>query len=113
MTEPVDPRRFCAYCGADREEAESEHAADCPSNTGIYPVTEKDLLCCCGRPLPEDQRMVCPDCGVRFEVGDSYTHRWDDDTPLGTPPVPAEVCADAPTGAVICLGCAAIGALVA
>lgn len=95
-----DPFRYCIYCNADCYESEPEHAADCPSVTDVFPFTEKDTLCRCGRPLPDDQRMVCMDCKATFEPGDHYTHRWVGEADMGF--------GSHPVGEVICLGCAAL-----
>lgn len=109
MSEHADPFRYCVHCAADCYADEPEHAADCPSSTGIYPFTEKDMECpYCKRELGEEHRMVCGECEQPFQVGDHYTHRWlDEETPAGSPPRAAQGMADAPIGEVICLGCAA------
>jgi hypothetical protein len=92
VSDERDPFRYCVFCGADCYEDEPEHAADCPSSTGVYPFTEKDMTCpYCKRPLEERHRMLCSECEAPFEIGDHYTHRQIDDDVYEP----------------ICLGCAA------
>lgn len=69
-----DPHRYCVYCMADCSEGDPEHAADCPSTTGLFPVTGADL----GIRGPDDpyaHGMTCMDCGAEFKVGDFYAQR--------------------------------------
>lgn len=70
----ADPFRYCVYCEADCYADEPEHDAECPSNTGLYPVTTETL----GMRGPDDPYAFgarCMDCGVEFKLGDTYTHR--------------------------------------
>lgn len=80
-----DPFRYCVYCGADCYEdgaedfshdyrEDVEHKPDCPSVTGLYPVTMETL----GMRGPDDPYAYgakCMDCGVDFNLGDFYAHR--------------------------------------
>ena len=61
-----DPFRFCIYCLADCHEPDATHREDCPSNTGLYPVTQAEL---------EPHGMVCMDCEHVFELGEFYVER--------------------------------------
>lgn len=68
----------CVYCGVDCDEYEPEHGPECPSTTGLWPVTESEL----GMRGPDDpyaHGMVCMDCGAPFAVGDFYALRPTDD----------------------------------
>lgn len=103
MDEPVDPFRYCVYCGADcyvvwykdgppdyRDPDEVEHEAECPAVTGLFPVTMRDL----GMRGPHDpyaHGMRCMDCGSEFQLGDFYAHR-----PSGEMPEVMET---------VCVGC--------
>lgn len=69
-----DPFRWCIYCGSDCEEGETDHAPDCPSNTGLYPVSAQDL----GMRGPRDpyaHGLCCAECGSELRVGDYRTHQ--------------------------------------
>jgi predicted RNA-binding Zn-ribbon protein involved in translation (DUF1610 family) len=99
--------RYCIYCGVDCypdgevdvwATHEVEHADDCPSTTGVFPVREEDA----GPPCPHcgeriDGEMLCSDCDQPLRVGDHYTHRALGDN----------------GGLVICLGCSARDELLA
>lgn len=53
----------CVYCAATGcEDGTAEHARNCPSVTGVYPVDEDDLR----------MEMCCMRCGDEFQEGDSY-----------------------------------------
>lgn len=55
-----------------------EHGPECPSTTGLWPVTAADL----GERGPNDpyaHGMICMDCEVAFKVGDLYALRPTDD----------------------------------
>ena len=101
MSEWEDLYRWCVYCQADCWVDEPEHAADCPSNTGIWPVRERDGALCphCGKDtlLP----IHCIDCGAELNVGDHYAMR---DSETGEQVVKPDAGG---IGEVICLGCAA------
>jgi hypothetical protein len=61
----------CVYCGIDCNGTGNEHAADCPSSTGIYPVRRSELWpygpACCDR------------CSAVLWPGDTYSHIGLDD----------------------------------
>lgn len=80
-----DPSRYCAFCGvdcyADPPEAQIyaddvEHAPDCPSVTGLFPVREDDVY----QPGPPCDNcghrnyigMNCAECNAEINVGDHY-----------------------------------------
>jgi hypothetical protein len=108
MSTEEDPFRYCIYCKADCYADEPEHAEDCPSSTGVYPLTENDLkpLCPhCGESMRGLPR--CGDCGEKMKLGDHYMHRELDP---GDPDDPDPI-AGASTYMVICVGCAAKEAL--
>lgn len=94
-----EPFRWCVFCDADCEVDEPDHADDCPSTTGVYPVREQDVLCpgC----KQTHMGMRCVECEAEFEVGDHYTHRHVGDGTMA-PGLP-----EAPIYEVICIGCAA------
>ena len=93
-----DPFRYCAHCGVDCYEpgaedgshdyADVEHKPDCPSVTGLWPVT-MEMLGMRGPDDPYAFGMRCMDCGVEFKLGDVYAHR--------------EVAED--VREVVCVGC--------
>lgn len=110
----IDPYRFCGYCRADckpngiDEDPDVEHAIDCPSNTGVYPVTEQDFgpKCHhCGKGAFAGP--VCMDCKQPLELGDHYMHR----EIVAADPDAAHPWAGAPVYEVICVGCKAKEAL--
>lgn len=106
--EDDDPYRFCVYCEADCKVDEPEHAADCPSSTGVFPVREQDFgpKCAhCGE-RAFGASMRCGDCGAELKVGDFYMHRELDP---GDPLDPG--MGGAAIYEVICVGCAASEAL--
>jgi hypothetical protein len=41
---PIEERP-CAYCGAEYDAGGFDHAEDCPSNIGLFPVREEDVRC--------------------------------------------------------------------
>lgn len=90
-----EPYRWCIYCGADCEDEEAVHANDCPSNTGLYPVTPQEL----GMRGPRDPYaygMRCMDCGSEFKLGDLYAHRPTEQTDVFE---------------VVCVGCRVLNPL--
>ena len=94
-----DPFRYCVYCEADCYEDETQHAEDCPTNTGVFPVRRQDLAPHC----PEcgwNAGMLCMDCEQPLEIGDFYMHR---EVVAGD----GESMATAPVYEVICVGCMA------
>ena len=83
----------CVYCGAPGcADDTAEHALDCPSCTGIFPV-EHDMLGYGAR---------CGSCGHEFDQSENYMLRElahdTDDHPL--------------VWEVVCVGCAAHDSLV-
>lgn len=86
--------RWCVYCRADCWVDEPEHALDCPSSTGVYPVRAEDVKYC-------DGAMLCGQCSAELAVGDTYHHSLLSDEDESGPPVYLVVCA----------GCAAHEAL--
>lgn len=108
-----DPYRFCVFCGADckpngiDEDPNAEHAADCPTSTGVYPIREQDFgpKCChCGKGAFAGP--VCMDCKEPLEMGDFYMHR---EIEAGDSILPG--VAGAAVYEVICIGCKAKDAL--
>lgn len=101
-----DPYRFCIYCEADCYEDEPEHAADCPSTTGVYPVRLEDL----GPPCPHCGEPTlgfgCVDCGAQLQPGDHYMHRILTEGDSSLPDMEGASLSE-----VICVGCAAKEAL--
>lgn len=67
----------CVFCGAPGcATGTAEHAEDCPSETGLYPVTERDLrpICPhCGKSM--DGPPGCCQCHTVLNIGDYYVHR--------------------------------------
>ena len=120
-----DPFRFCIYCAADCYEEDPEHADDCPSTTGVFPVTKRMLVSISAEGELEHSGMRCMDCEDSFAAGDHYTHRHvgrgalafgiDEDAS------PADILTaalapgmeEADVYEIICLGCAALEALAA
>jgi hypothetical protein len=76
----------CVFCSRFVMQG-AEHADDCPSNTGLYPVLQQDL---------EPHGFGCTACGHQFELGEFYTHRPTGESGDGTPVV-----------SVVCMDCAA------
>lgn len=98
-----DPFRYCVYCRADCYEDEPEHADDCPSSTGVYPVDGhflKPFCPHCGESMHGPPR--CMDCDEVIPVGSHYVHRELDP---GDPLLPG--MAGAAVYTLLCLGCAA------
>lgn len=107
----ADPFRYCALCGVDCYHADYiepdegeprhydpdnydpdvEHMSDCPSVTGLYPVTAAvlGLVTCPACSHEFGHGMVCMDCGDEFHVGDLFAHRQS----------APDICE------VVCLGC--------
>lgn len=86
-----DPYRYCVYCGVDcidYDTIEVSHRPDCPEQTGLYPVEQREL---------EPHGMMCMDCDQEFSLGDFYVMR------------PTE---DSLTFEVVCVGCGALSACV-
>ncbi len=88
----MDLFRFCIYCEADCYEEDPEHTDDCPSTTGVFPVTKRMLVSINAEGELEHSGMNCMDCKDSFGVGDHYTHRH----------------AGGNVYDAICLGCAAL-----
>lgn len=66
--EPLDEKyRWCVYCGADcwPEPENQQHKGDCPSVTGLWPVSQEDVErgASCGK-----------ECGHVFQLGEYYMH---------------------------------------
>lgn len=95
----ADPFRYCRWCDADCAEDETQHTADCPSSTGVFPVEYEachpPCQHCGKRPDPS---IRCSECECVLGLGDYYTHRQVGDY-VGTP-----------TYEPVCLGCAALEA---
>jgi hypothetical protein len=103
-----EPFRWCVYCGADCHEDDPQHAADCPSNTGVFVVRDEDCgpACVhCGRRAHGDG-IRCTSCGTDLAVGDRYMHREVEPGDPGGLGVEA-----ASINEVICVGCAAADAI--
>lgn len=104
----AEPFRWCVYCDADCDVDEPEHAAACPSTTGVYPVEREgpDKRPCehCGK-LP-NVGFRCSDCDCLLGLGDHYTHRR-----IGDMSSPLTGGVEYPCYELICLGCAAQEAL--
>jgi hypothetical protein len=100
--EDDDPFRFCIYCGVDCYEPLPEHGDECPSNTGLWPVTPRFLNgggcenCECSR--CQALRPKCCRCGVPFKLGDVYVLI---DTETGRPATRPDI------GECVCVGCGA------
>jgi hypothetical protein len=94
-----EPFRWCVFCDADCHEDDPEHADDCPSITGIFPVRlhkHCDSCTCNGT-------IRCMDCGAELKVGDFYMHREIE----GTDFMAVSPFAGAAVSEVICMGCKA------
>jgi hypothetical protein len=103
-----DSFRYCIYCAADCYGDEAQHAAVCPSTTGVYPVDEhalKPFCPHCGESMFGPP--CCMDCGDVIPVGSHYYHREVDPSD----PDESNPMVGAPVYEVICLGCAAKGAI--
>jgi len=100
-----DPYRFCIYCEADCYEEDPEHGDDCPSTTGVFPVTKRMLVSINAEGELEHSGMRCMDCADPLAVGDHYAHRHVVPGWLPGMMAEADVCE------VICLGCAALAAV--
>lgn len=96
--------RWCVFCKADCHADTPEHAADCPSVTDVWPVTEQ-LLGIRGPNDPYAHGMRCMGCGDEFKLGDHYTRRVVEDGDALLPGVEGAAVYE-----VICLGCAALAA---
>jgi hypothetical protein len=90
--DPLDDKwRWCVYCKADcwPEVENQEHADDCPTVTGRYPVE------------PNGGPSACCRCEVELKVGGFYRHicvREAGDT--------GDELADAPVYETVCEDCA-------
>jgi hypothetical protein len=88
----------CIYCGAPWPYPEPiEHATNCPSITGLFPVLDSDLghkvECECGRVNRWPGGFGCVACGHQFAIGEFYVHRSISDN----------------LSAIVCLSCEATG----
>ncbi len=101
----TDLYRFCVFCEADCYEEDPEHADDCPSTTGVFPVAKRDLVSINAEGELEHSGMRCMDCEDSFAAGDHYAHRH-----VGRGAL-APGMAEADVYEVICLGCAALAAV--
>jgi len=91
---PLDEKyRWCIYCNADcwPEPQNQQHQANCPKNTGVYPVLEQDL---------QPYGCSCSACRTPFKLGDLYV--------LAN--VDSEKVDGSASGYVVCLGCGATAA---
>lgn len=71
---PLDDKyRWCIYCQADcwPEHENQQHAQECLTNTGIYPVRADEAL-------PTGDLGVCTACSHPFALGDFYVHVSDE-----------------------------------
>lgn len=108
--------RYCVHCGVDCEpdEADQEHAANCPMVTGMWPVEVDPALELakwvrweCDSDVPAEvtghaeavlaKQPHCDECSTPLSPGDVYALRS-----LATGRVEARPVG----GMVICLGCA-------
>jgi hypothetical protein len=103
--DPEDPYRWCIHCRADCYENNAVHSADCPSTTGVFPITKKDATTCrhCGA---SEVDTSCHTCGAQFVVGDHYV-LVNGEVPSGVPGIEGAYFA----GTATCLGCAALRAI--
>jgi hypothetical protein len=117
MTEHEDLFRWCVHCGADcwPDREDQEHAADCPAETGVWPVEVDEALEIalwvqweCDTVPDEIREMaqravlrqpVCAECEAPFRPGDFYMLR-DDAT--------GEIHVRPHIGVMVCIGCAAV-----
>lgn len=107
MSELAPREQPCVYCNQDvMPPISADHADDCPSNTGIFPVLERDVKCkCpCGQ-VSHEGGLMCGICQAELKVGDSYAHQAisPGDPHLGR-------IAGAAVGLIVCLFCAATDA---
>lgn len=95
--DPLDEKwRWCYYCKADcwPEPDNQRHASDCPTVTGLYPVTEQDE-----DPWIKGTYGACCACLRPFALGDRYVLIDVDTNRPATSPTRSEVT---------CVGCAAV-----
>lgn len=87
-----EPWRWCVYCDADCEVDEPEHATDCPSETGLYPVEQRDVPAgACEKCGHYNQvGMLCAECNCELKVGEFYALQSTDDDDIRV---------------VVCVGC--------
>ncbi len=91
----------CIYCGASGCESDTaEHATDCPSSTGVFPVDENTLGPRCPHCSEMTNSMQCADCGTDLAMGESYMLREIEPADPGLPGVEG-----ASVSMVVCLGC--------
>ena len=64
----MDPFRWCVFCQVDCTAAVVEHAAECPSRTGVYPV-DVDMRCARCRTLLRVGEDVCMEEKIGAWVG--------------------------------------------
>lgn len=81
----------CVYCG-ERVCQGADHAEDCPSSTGVFPVRLEEMW-------PAGPAR-CDHCGTLLWPGDTYSHiDRGEGNPMGVGP-------DLPIYEVACTGCA-------
>jgi hypothetical protein len=98
----AEPFRWCIYCDADCEQSSPEHADDCSSVTGLYPVIEQDMTPRCPK-CGYTAGMSCSQCGHDFSLGEFYVLR---DLTTGEVTLPTENSVSEP----VCVGCGALAA---
>jgi hypothetical protein len=73
VCESVTCYDHCIYCGVDVHLL--DHTAECPSMTGLFPVTEQFLGDRCDNCGAYQRRPACPICHGPFELGEFYMRR--------------------------------------
>ncbi|MDQ8043860.1 MAG: hypothetical protein REI11_04605 [Patulibacter sp.] len=105
-----EPFRWCVYCGADCQPdaggAVERHAADCPSNTGVFDVRPSDLGPECPHCGERPGGFACTRCAVPLGIGDRYMRAELEPADPSLPGV-----AGASISEVVCIGCATHDAL--
>lgn len=109
-----EPFRWCVYCDADVQRPTDEpgvfdadpHRPDCPSVTGLWPITPKS----CGEPCEHCGKRPSPGkcgCGHVFQVGDVYCLVAVDDEDDAHGVVPAAMFGAVRVYERVCVSCAA------
>jgi hypothetical protein len=93
----AEPFRWCVHCDVDCD-ADEPHREDCPSVTGIWPVTAEPHCATCSC----DHGIRCGACGAVLAVGDVFMHR---EVEAADPSLPG--LGGAPVHLAVCVGCAA------
>lgn len=77
--------RYCIYCGTDCDDfpgPHPEHSQECPFETGLFPVSVRDLR----------DGLQCMDCDQPFKPGDYWV----------------QVREDRDVAQIVCIGCGAL-----